>query len=419
MEGVDVPCHFLCPISLQLMKDPVTISTGITYDRESIEEWLFSCRNKTCPVTKQVLHDEDPTPNHTLRRLIQSWCTLNASRGVEPIPTPKAPIDKTQIAKLISDAKRFPHLRMKCLSRLRSISLESDRNRSCLEAAGAVDFLASIIKNSNDSISSPEVEAFDDGTSSTDLTRLSDEALSTLYHLKISESQNKALISKDGGFVESLIEVLKHGNYQSRAYSIMLLKSLYEVADPIQLVSVGREFFFEIVSVLHDQVSRQATKAALKLLVEICPWGRNRVKAVECGAVFVLIQILLETSEKTECELTLTVLDLLCRCADGRAELLQHEAGLAIVSKSILRVSDVASDRAVKILCSVCKYSASNRVLQEMLQVGAVAKLCLVLLVDSRLRSKERARDILRLHTRAWSNSPCIPLHLMSSYPSS
>lgn len=32
-----VPNHFRCPISLELMKDPVTLSTGITYDRETIE----------------------------------------------------------------------------------------------------------------------------------------------------------------------------------------------------------------------------------------------------------------------------------------------------------------------------------------------------------------------------------------------
>ncbi|KAJ8750232.1 hypothetical protein K2173_014147 [Erythroxylum novogranatense] len=414
MDDIDVPCHFLCPISLQLMRDPVTISTGITYDRESIEKWLFSCKNNTCPVTKQVLNDDDLTPNHTLRRLIQAWCTLNASLGIERIPTPKQPIDKTQIAKLISDAKRFPHLQIKCLRRLRSITLESDRNVSCLEAAGAVDFLVSIIKN--DDVIPP---ASDDETSSADFTRASDEALSILYLLKISGSQYKTLISKDGDFIQSLMLILRHGNYRSRAYATMLLKSLHEVADPIQLVNFGRELFSEVVRVLHDQISKQATKTALKLLVEVCPWGRNRIKAVECGAVSVLIELLLATPEKRECELILIVLDLLCGCAEGRAELLKHGAGLAIVSKKILRVSHVASDRAVRILCSICKFSATNRVLQEMLQVGVVAKLCLVLQVDSSLKSKERVRGILRFHSRAWSNSPCIPAHLMSSYPSS
>ncbi|KAJ7971683.1 RING-type E3 ubiquitin transferase [Quillaja saponaria] len=92
MEEIDVPPFFLCPISLEIMKDPVTISTGITYDRESIEKWLFSGKNNSCPVTKQPLTEStDLTPNHTVRRLIQAWCTVNASHGVERIPTPKPP----------------------------------------------------------------------------------------------------------------------------------------------------------------------------------------------------------------------------------------------------------------------------------------------------------------------------------------
>lgn len=421
MDEIDVPCHFLCPISLQLMRDPVTVSTGITYDRENIERWLFSCKNNTCPVTKQVVNDEDLTPNHTLRRLIQSWCTLHSSHGIEQLPTPKPPVDKAQISKLLNDAKRFPHMQLKILKKLRSITLESERNRSCLEAAGAVDFLASIIKKENSIYWVDEKAADDDDES--EFSRATDEALAILYHLKISENRLKTLVSSsnDGGgeFIESLVQILKHSNYQSRAYSTMLLKSIFEVADPMHLISIRSHIFTEIVQVLRDQISQQSSKAALKLLVEVCPWGRNRIKAVEGGAVPVLIELLLEISDKRACELILIILDLLCGCAEGRAEFLKHGGGLAIVSKKILRVSHMASERAVRILRSISRFSATSRVLQEMLQVGVVAKLCLVLQVDSSLKSKEKAREILKLHSRVWRNSPCIPAHLMSSYPSS
>jgi hypothetical protein len=98
---------------------------------------------------------------------------------------------------------------------------------------------------------------------------------------------------------------------------------------------------------------------------------------------------------------------------------LKHGAGLAVVSKKILRVSHVASDKAVRILYSICRFSATSRILQEILQVGVVAKLCLVLQVDSSFKSKERAREILKLHSRVWRNSACVPAYLMSSYPSS
>ncbi|RVW95525.1 E3 ubiquitin-protein ligase PUB23 [Vitis vinifera] len=381
MDEIDVPSHFLCPISLQLMRDPVTVATGITFDRENIERWLFSCKNNTCPFTKQVLVDTDLTPNHTLRRLIQAWCIVNACHGVERIPTPKPPIDKAQIIKLFNDAIKFPQMQLKCLQRLRSIAFESDRNKKCLEAAGAVEFLASIIKKDESAVIEVVLE---DG--SREFTRASDEALSILYQLETSEAALKSLVSSNYGFIESLVHVLKCGNYQSRAYAAMLLKSIFQVADPIQLINASPELFTEIVHVLRDGISQQASKAALKLLVELCPWGRT---------------------ESRQC------------CAEGRAELLKHGAGLAIVSKKILRVSQVGTDRAVKILASVSKFSATSRVLQEMLQVGVVSKLCLVLQVDSSKKTKEKTREILNLHSRVWKNPSCIPARLLSSYPSS
>ncbi|KAI4334174.1 hypothetical protein L6164_018895 [Bauhinia variegata] len=405
MDEIEVPPHFLCPISLQLMRDPVTVSTGITYDRENIETWLFSCKNSSCPVTKQSLSDTDLTPNHVLRRLIQAWCTLNASHGIERIPTPKPPIEKTQIVRILSEAKRFPDKQLQCLRRLRSIVFESQRNKSCLESAGAIEFLASCLKKKSEEDSTLQIEA--------------EAAIEVLFHLNPSEVHLKNLMNNEGiQLVESSIRILKLGNYQSRAYATMLLKSGFEVADPIQLINVRTQLFVEITKVLRDQISHQASKAALKLLVELCPWGRNRIKAVEGGAVLRLIELLLDSSERRACELVLIALDQLCGCAEGRAELLKHGAGVAIVSKKILRVSHVGSDRAIRILSSICRYSATSRVLQEMLLLGAVSKLCLVLQVDGNCKTKERAKEMLKLHSRVWKNSPCIPLPLLSSYPS-
>ncbi|OAY40756.1 E3 ubiquitin-protein ligase PUB23 [Manihot esculenta] len=413
MEEIDVPPFFLCPISLQIMKDPVTVPTGITYDRESIEKWLFSGKNETCPVTKQVISDCDLTPNLTLMRLIQSWCTLNASHGIERIPTPKPPISKAQVAKLIKDATTSSPQKIACVRKLRSIANMSDTNRRTMEAAGAVEFLASIV---NDFSSSSFEKSTSDGDGF-EVTTPSDEALSFLHSLQLSESGLRILTGKNGEMIQSLTNVLQNGNYESRAYAVLLLKSIFEVADPMQMINLKPQLFTEIVQVLRDQISHQASKAALKLLVSLCPWGRNRIRAVEAHAVSVLIDLLLDSKEKRACEMALTVLDLLCKCAEGRAELLSHGAGVAVVSKKILRVSQAASEKAVRILLSVSKFSATSSVVQEMLQIGVVAKLCLVLQMDCGSKTKEKAREVLKLHARAWKNSPCIPANLLSFYP--
>ncbi|KAK4432603.1 E3 ubiquitin-protein ligase PUB23 [Sesamum alatum] len=406
MAEIEVPPYFLCPISLDIMKDPVTVSTGITYDRDSIEEWIFSQKNNTCPVTKQVLVDPELTPNITLRRVIQSWCTLHASQGVERLPTPKAPVSKPQLLKLLRDANS-PQKQMKCLETLKSMVSQNQTNKRCMEAAGAAEFLASLIVKKT-----LEASRGDDS----DSKKACDEALSILYSLQLSESGLKSLNNSE--FVESLTLVMQSGSYESRAYSVMLLKSMLEVADPSLLINLRPEFFAELAQILNDQISQKASKATLKALIIACPWGRNRIKAVESGSVPVLIDLLLDSHDKRACEMMLTALDLLCQCAEGRAELLKHGAGLAIVSKKILRVSQAASERAVRILQSVSRFSATPRVLQEMLQIGVVTKLCLVVQVECGSRTMERAREMLKLHARAWRNSSCIPKNLISSYPS-
>ncbi|XP_073290680.1 E3 ubiquitin-protein ligase PUB23-like [Primulina huaijiensis] len=396
-QEIEVPCYFVCPISMQLMKDPVTVSTGITYDRESIEKWLFLCKNSTCPVTKQDLSNTDLTPNHTLRRLIQEWCTFNA---YERFPTPKAPVEKSQILKLLQESKASPKSQINCLHRLRSIAHRDESSRNHLQqTAGAVEFLVTVVRKNEDAM-------------------YRSEALSILHQIQLSESDSKKFLSDNGVFLESLMQVLESGNCQSRAHAVMLLKSALYVADPEHLIGSKPEIYKQVVRILRDKISRQATKTALKLLVELCPWGRNRIKAVENSAVSALIELLLETEDRRICELVLIVLDQLCGCAEGRAQLLEHGAGLAIVSKKILRVSNVASDRAVRIICSITKHTANSRVLNEMMQVGVVSKLCLVLQVERSHKTKERAKEILRLHSRVWKDSSCIPPHLLSSYPS-
>ncbi|CAA7404447.1 unnamed protein product [Spirodela intermedia] len=401
-KGVDVPSYFLCPISLQIMRDPVTVCTGITYDRDSIEKWIFSGNRRveaTCPVTKQPIPGGELTPNHTLRRLIQAWCVANASYGVERLPTPRIPLDKAQIAHILNEARRL-ETQLDALRKLRSLVIESDRNRRCVEAAGAPDFLISVIRRSPIAPSTEE------------------EALGVLHALQISPQGFIDMIVRNEDLVELLIAVMQRSNYQSRAYATFLLRSLFEAASPVRFLSLKDEFFTELVKVLRDRISFKATKVALRVLAMSCPWGRNRVKATDAGAVPVLVELLLDDPEKRACEMALVVLDQLCCCAEARAELLAHSGGLAVVSKKIIRLSHLATERAVRVISSVAKYSATPAVLQEMLQIGVVAKLCLLLQVQSGNKTTERAASILRLHSKTWKKSPCIPQHLLSSYPS-
>ncbi|KAK8943325.1 U-box domain-containing protein 45 [Platanthera guangdongensis] len=72
------PEEFRCPISSQLMHDPVIISSGQTYERVCIEKW-FKDGHNTCPKTQQKLTHFLLTPNFGLKGLIASWCQHNSA----------------------------------------------------------------------------------------------------------------------------------------------------------------------------------------------------------------------------------------------------------------------------------------------------------------------------------------------------
>jgi hypothetical protein len=67
-----VPEHFICPISLEIMRDPVMNKGGQNYDRRSILRWLHR-GNKNCPLTRQPLVPSQLAPNSALWKTIQEW----------------------------------------------------------------------------------------------------------------------------------------------------------------------------------------------------------------------------------------------------------------------------------------------------------------------------------------------------------
>ncbi|KAJ7012278.1 E3 ubiquitin-protein ligase PUB24-like [Populus alba x Populus x berolinensis] len=355
MADIEIPEYFLCPISLQILKDPVTTITGITYERESIEQWLKTARgNPTCPVTKQPLPgDSELIPNHTLRRLIQSWCTLNAIDGIDRIPTPKSPIKKSQVLRLIKDLDVPGHPCTKALMKLEALAAENERNRTCMVEAGVAKAMVLFI-----------IKCFKEGK-----TTGLEEGLRILYLIWNQSQEIMSLVRENQEFIDSLTWILR--------------------------------------CKIDNHVAVK-THAMLVL---------NRIKIVEANAVFELIELELEKPERNITELIFNLLAQLCSCADGREQFLKHAGSIAMLSKRVLRVSPATDDRAVHILDSISKFSARDEAVLEMLRVGAVSKLCMLIQADCAPYLKKKARGILRLHSNTWKNSPCIAVYLLTRYP--
>lgn len=69
---------FKCPISLDLMEDPVTLNDGHSYDRKSIQEHLIHSQNS--PMTNEPLENECIINNYNLKSLINEWKNKNSDK---------------------------------------------------------------------------------------------------------------------------------------------------------------------------------------------------------------------------------------------------------------------------------------------------------------------------------------------------
>ncbi|RDX58012.1 U-box domain-containing protein 43, partial [Mucuna pruriens] len=67
---------FYCPITQDVMVDPVEISSGQTFERSAIEKW-FAEGNKLCPLTLIPLDTSILRPNKKLKQSIQEWKDRN------------------------------------------------------------------------------------------------------------------------------------------------------------------------------------------------------------------------------------------------------------------------------------------------------------------------------------------------------
>ncbi|KAI3449783.1 hypothetical protein Pfo_006448 [Paulownia fortunei] len=75
-NGIQIPSYFRCPLSLELMLDPVIVASGQTYERAAIQKWLDHGLVR-CPKTGYKLSHKNLIPNYTVKALITNWCNEN------------------------------------------------------------------------------------------------------------------------------------------------------------------------------------------------------------------------------------------------------------------------------------------------------------------------------------------------------
>ncbi|XVF41357.1 hypothetical protein PTKIN_Ptkin01aG0273800 [Pterospermum kingtungense] len=406
MEKTDYPLDFRCPISMEVMTDPVTIITGVSYERKNIEKWFHTYNKNTCPATMQRLQSLDMTPNHTLKRLIHAW--RDRPVVVTPSSSPPRPSSLSnkhdEMVSLFTTLQSSP-FKVTSLKKIRSIVELGDDTRSYFIQSGGVEAVVQILVNHTTVIDNSDFISF----------QACQEALGVLHLLPLADQEDKTfqLLSKPEP-MKSIAIVLQRGSAEARLYAIKVFRQIAETDFDWNhlLQDQGMDLFKSLLELVYDEIDSKASSCALEVLIEILASSKkSRLKAIEAGAVCVLIELLPE-SNRSKCEKILLLMKLLCECAEGRMALVEHGLGIPAVSKKLLHVSNSATKLGVKILWLMSTFHPTERVLEEMVMYGAVKKLVALIHLEGRSSTKDKVLNMFKLHCNAWRRYPCFPCDL-------
>jgi Mg-chelatase subunit ChlD len=102
----NIKISFECPISNEIMEDPVICSDGHTYDRKNIYNWLITLNKNTSPITGLRLENKNLTPNHTLKSMIEEF-KGNKNKKVNLKGSVEKELNKIKNEKELEESKKF------------------------------------------------------------------------------------------------------------------------------------------------------------------------------------------------------------------------------------------------------------------------------------------------------------------------
>lgn len=326
--ATQLPDDFKCPISLEIMTDPVILSSGHTFDRASIQRWL-DAGHRTCPITKLPLPEQPCLiPNHALRSLISNFT-------LAPSPKPQPAHSHSNLQALISvlTSKSSSFLsKLDSLYQLNKLSKHDSTVRRKLTESGAVSAVLNCVQFGSNEFS------------------LQEKALSLLLNLSLDDDNKVGLVAE--GAIGRVVTALRVGSSDCRAIAATIITSLAVVE--VNKATIG-EYPLAIqalVSLLRNGKLIREKKEAATALYALSSFPNNRIRIVHACAVPVLMQM-----ADSGLERAVEVLSSLAKCKEGKEELVTISGCIRVFVKILKNGSSRAIHCSLFILNCLCCYS--------------------------------------------------------------
>ncbi|OVA17536.1 Armadillo [Macleaya cordata] len=432
------PEELRCPISLQLMYDPVIISSGQTYERVCIEKW-FNDGHSTCPKTQQQLDHLFLTPNYCVKGLIAGWCdqngvpapdgppdsldlnywrlalsesettnsrsigSINSSKlkGIKVVPLEDGIVEEVNVNE-ISDVsgqdcevdmfERYESLlailrdggdmRRQCqvVEQIRRLLKDDEEGRMFMGANGLVEelvrFLGLAVRELNGS--AQEIGAM------------------ALFNLAVNNNRNKEMMLS-AGVIPLLEEMILNPESCESASALYLNLSCLEEAKPIIGSSQAVPF---LVQLLQSDSTQQCKLDALHTLYNLSTQLSNTPHLLSAGIIEGLQTLL---TDHSWVEKTIAVFINIASNKSGKAELVSAP-GLVSKLAAILDIGEpIEQEQAVSCILILC--SGDDKCSDLVLQEGVIPALVSIS-VNGTNRGKEKAQKLLMLFREQRQRDP-------------
>lgn len=331
------PREFLCPLSGELMKDPVVIASGQSFDRPLIQKWLND-GHQTCPRSEQVLSHMILIPNQLVREIISRWCKEHAVEIASAVKEIDGEIvtnvDRGYLQTLLEKLSSLSLTDQKVAAKeIRQLTKRSPSSRALF--AEITDGIPNLLK---------PLTVDGAGTH----PELQEDLITTVLNLSINEN-NKKLIAECPMVIPLLIESLRSGNIETRRNAAAAIFTLSALDSNKSMI--GELGALKPLIELLEYGNPLAMKDAASAIFSLCIILENKTRAVSEGAVRVIMQ---KISEHVLIDELLATLALLCSHQKAIEEM--GELGAVPCLLGILRenTSERNKENCIVILYTVC-----------------------------------------------------------------
>ncbi|KAF4378800.1 U-box domain-containing protein 6-like [Cannabis sativa] len=428
------PEELRCPISLQLMYDPVIIASGQTYERICIEKW-FSDGHNTCPKTQQKLSHLSLTPNYCVKGLVASWCdhngvcvpdgppesldlnywrlalseaeTTNSKsmgsvnsckfKGVKVVPLEESgtlveadgngtenvcPLEEESELNVLESYQDFltvlndgEDMRIKCkvVEKLRFLLKDDEEARIYMGANGFVEALMQFL---NIAVRVGNDVAQESGAMA-------------LFNLAVNNNRNKEMML-GGGIIPLLEEMISSTNSHGFATALYLNLSCLEEAKAIIGSSQAVPFLTQLLQANTDV---QCKLDALHALYNLSSMPSNIPNLLSSGIISNL-EFLAASGDSTWTEKCLAVLLNLASSQSGQDEMVSAPGLISVLATMLDAGEPSEQEQAVCCLLLLC--NGNDKCCQMVLQEGVIPGLVSIS-VNGTTRGKEKAQKLLML----------------------